>query len=667
MSRDKHRFALYMEGIRVPSATATVVASVDQPATATITLVPTDAAFHAPERTLVHILWHDGTLWRRLFEGETVSKHIEYSGGHRRAVYRCQDMTLYWQQSWRGFFSIQADINSINVGDQQRRLSHFGISPSGATAKLSNTVTVGDLLSTKGFVQTTIDTGVERLMDHMARRTNGPYFAYADNRLKLRRRVISSDSPMARAVLSAQQGVASGEANEYSDIALVNTSLATLWTFMEALANRINYQIVPNPTAPYSRTRKAGGAVGSLDLSSADQVRRGLGFMPQVSFRPETYLSQPPRCNLMLPPLISSFTYDDYQQRAPTRTMLYVAGDINTYYAPEGLSLDSISGATAKDSDALTAEEKRRGFIPRIEHVDSADFGAAAVDAASTGTSTVVRSRAQMVNYKHWRSIYDTRTAQGSGSFNPYLSCGLTGSVIDPTFGYVLGDIVSINHHIDLEQGKATTSFAMARCRHGTRDPESPYRSEADRAREEDVPDGLIFQGPDDTGRTWLDRLYTDRNISRTLLEPLLGYGSSGGGLLESKEGRLESIPQAMSRVSTRFESSSGDERTSYVRSLQEREIATLYESMLFIGAEPVLSGDERDAYRKRKVAVDEDWEVLRGQEAASFQNPGGATQEEGNDAGDAQGPFIRSRQQWARAYLAQASRHAGRLDETGR
>ena len=90
----------------MPCASASIGAAVDGPATATITLVPTQSSFYAPERTVVHLFWYDDQgVPRRIFEGEVIGKTFAYQAGRRQATYKCRDLTTYWEHAHELFFA----------------------------------------------------------------------------------------------------------------------------------------------------------------------------------------------------------------------------------------------------------------------------------------------------------------------------------------------------------------------------------------------------------------------------------------------------------------------------------------------------------------------------------------------------------------------------------
>ena len=641
----QHRFACYLEGVRVPCAMAEIHVAVDTPTIASITLVPTPAAFHAPERTLVHLFWHDGGLWRRLFEGEIISKHIEYSGGHRRAVYRCQDTTLYWQQAHRVFYSLAASGQTLEDPSQPDRHAYFlGTSINHRIDTPNPFISVQDVLGEEIFTRLgSLAKGMEYLLEVTAERIRSTYFAYADQRLKLRRRVLVSDSATALQILAKKRPLGGEPNNAYGSIALVDDTQATLWTLVQTLADELHYQITPNPASRYTRAtpNHAADTPGrAVQLDQPDDLARGVGYLPEVSFRPEMFFAPPPECNIILPPLVSSFSYNDQQQQAPTRTMVYVppkqqGTDIGgSYFAPTVLA-DRFDAINPDHEELLIEEERRRGFIPRFYSMSTASFG-------TDSRETI----AQIVNYKHHRMRYETRSGRGGGPFNPYLAAGMTAVVVDDTFGFVVGELDGYMHAINLEQGTASTAFTLARCRHVAADPDAPWQSADDRARETRAPEGF-YADDEIEGRPWYDEAYHDDQIEDTLYRPLLACRS-----LKRPD---ETLPAALLRTRRAFQQAAGaPAQAAHVRRLHHREIATLCESFLYIGAQPVLSADDQKAFGQRNLNEQEDFAAVRALEAHAFINPGG-TRLTALDAADPRGPFLADAQDWVAAYRRQA------------
>ena len=178
-----------MEGVRVPCASASIGAAVDGPATATITLVPTQSSFYAPERTVVHLFWYDDQgMPRRIFEGEVIGKTFAYQAGMRRATYKCRDLTTYWEHAHELFFATNvptttpfgnregaffygSNVTSIeqNRADPTTEEAAAAVSEQAAARaeRLKAQVSIGNLLTSAFGRVESIGQGYQSIFDHL--------------------------------------------------------------------------------------------------------------------------------------------------------------------------------------------------------------------------------------------------------------------------------------------------------------------------------------------------------------------------------------------------------------------------------------------------------------------------------------------------------------------
>lgn len=104
---------LFLEGIEVPVAAATVDINEGAAAVAQIEIVALDSAFDLKPRTVVHLFFFDGDAWKYapggdlgsyyklLFCGELFSYTFQKSGaGSRSFVLNCIDFSNYWDTSY---------------------------------------------------------------------------------------------------------------------------------------------------------------------------------------------------------------------------------------------------------------------------------------------------------------------------------------------------------------------------------------------------------------------------------------------------------------------------------------------------------------------------------------------------------------------------------------
>lgn len=669
----QHRFAVYLEGIRVPCAAASISTQVDGPAVASITLVPTESSFYAPERTLVHIFWHDSTdektFWRCIFIGEVIGKSFSYMSGGRKAIYKCRDFTTYWEQAHEVFFANYVPAGGGPTDDQISFFfgsNVFAREENRADPSTQNTtrtqakVSIGNLLTNAfGEVQS-LGQGFQSIFDHLGGTAEiggvNDYWIFSEGRLKLRSHIFTVDNPRSLEILKE------GLANVRSDFNLSPVDHASAWQIVQIIISRLYYQLICNPAAPYFRARPGTEeGIRNINLGSPDDVARGLGNIANYIIMPDIYFAQPPRCNVLFPSMVTQFQYSDSFTVGPTRTLAHVAGfkgvGGRTFYAPSDVKLD-----TDQTRSVLTAEEKIRGFIPRIIHVSPAEV--------KGGIDDDDNNLAHIVNYRHWLENYKTRQGGGTGPFNPYLAVGFPAAVVDRVFGFVVGSLRTVQHDLDFNTGQTYTTFQLGLCRHAST-PDGEDTPEWKRQREGFAPEALYPDLDRTFQSSWYHSDFSDANIGNTLYRPLLGYTDKRlGGIINSLEDasgtvRDETQREALSRLRREHINISSEAQERAAWTYAQREIATQYETFLAIGAEPVDSGLLEDI-KDRKVEDADDWAYLRAINTPSYQNPGAAKQDINTvdtvkKVEDTKGPFLTVRQTWVKQYRTECGQLAQR------
>jgi len=123
---------LFLEGVEVPVISAQVNAAPDQPALASIQIVPTDMALHLLPRTLVHLFYlddkplddkdgprqaQDGSFseanfnrfdapdnqYKLMFVGEVTGYNYGKNPDSRQLILQCMDLSTYWDSCYQWF------------------------------------------------------------------------------------------------------------------------------------------------------------------------------------------------------------------------------------------------------------------------------------------------------------------------------------------------------------------------------------------------------------------------------------------------------------------------------------------------------------------------------------------------------------------------------------
>ena len=651
----RHQFSLYMEGIKVPFAAARVNTFVDGPATATITLPPTPSSFHAPKRTWVHLFWYDGDQPRLLFEGETIGRGISKGQAMKGATYRCRDLTMYWEHAHQLFFSQDTTLNTP-LSNKEFGV-FFGATAAAqdanrapTTGRFKNKVSIGNLLTSAFEEVATLKQGFQSIFDYLGGSADGEqapinrYWAYSEARAKLRNKIVTIDNPTALRLLRSQLD------HLVSDLNITAVDTASAWELVQILISRLYYQLVCNPTPPYYRKGLDEGRIRDIDLSNPRDISRGLGNTVNYVIMPDLYLAQPPRCNVIMPPMVTDFSFTDNFVQAPTRTIaLTEEVDGITYYAPKEVELTDRQAI-------LTEEEKLRGFVPRIIHV-------------SPDEKRNNDQMAEIVNYRHWMEVYATRQASGAGQFNPFLAVGFPCATFDRDFGIIAGSLRSVVHDIDLRgESRVQTQFMMGFCRY-TSVPLDDYIPDFERSREIEVPEAL-YPDVDRPGvPAWFDAAFEDDKIGRSVYNPVLGYEEDQSAVREfitqGSNRTYETLRDALERLQRDHLATTDEGREAMAWNYIQRPIATQFETFLAIGAEPADAG-VREQIKDRKVSNQDDWLFLQALDVDEYRNPDGTVQDFNTvntieNQRDVRGPFISVKQGWARQYRGEANRPYGR------
>jgi len=133
---------LFLEGIEVPVISASVNMLPDQPASATIQVIPTDMGMHLLPRTLVHLFYlddeplsnpgappriaQDGSTennlnrfdapdeqYKILFTGEIIGFNYAKTPSSRQLVLQCLDLSTYWDTCYQWFADYSVGGNGL--------------------------------------------------------------------------------------------------------------------------------------------------------------------------------------------------------------------------------------------------------------------------------------------------------------------------------------------------------------------------------------------------------------------------------------------------------------------------------------------------------------------------------------------------------------------------
>lgn len=476
-------FKMYIEGIEVQFVNANISATANASSQMSVTMVPSPAIWDIRPRSLIHMFFlddydgpePDGTVqtrsvWRLLWEGEVVGVGFSKSPSQRNVNLQCIDLSNYWDYTQQYFVSsIKHGVPTVDrrvfFGTSEVKFNIFG--------SLSRWY--------EKFLRDSENLS-EAIVNLVKFFTEGLVFWE-----KLNTRVRLADKTFAFEDDSVEQLV---KANQLSEIIEGVTGQiggrATIMSLINHLKELIYYVHVPIVAPPF----RASGT----DASTTRDTTTSFLFKPNI------YMTVPPRCNVLFPDQITSMSYSRSFLAEPTRLWLSAAHALSPqtgdptklfqahYYAPAQLRevlglvandkntsramiVQQLYGSNALDesqeNDAvsqgkasqiagglpffMTEEEYEKGIIPLSMKLPFAQYSSIAQDNAE-----LKKNLQQVAEYQLQLARFTPRTLTVTTEFNPFLVVSFPCAVFDASRSY-FGNIVNLNHHIDSTGGSYTT------------------------------------------------------------------------------------------------------------------------------------------------------------------------------------------------------------------
>lgn len=475
-------FKLYIEGIEVPFINAIVSATANVPSTMRATMVPSPAIWDVRPRSLVHMFFKDDYIgpepggkiqstpvWRLLWEGEVIGIGYGKSPGERHVFLECTDLSNYWDYTKQYFLS------SLRHGlVTTDRSLFFG------TRKLS--LTILENLSPwyqKFFAgEKNLAKAIVKMTQEFTR--DLIYWETLNSRLHLNDKIFAIDDEEVIKLTDATklEQVIKGITGQLG-------GPTPLRTIINTLKEIIYYVHIPVIAPPFRRTTAPGAEVTGTPRG-AQTVATVTSFL----FKPNIYMTTPPRCNVMFPDQISSINYSRSFLQEPTRLALaanHVLTDENKsaegqpkilqqfFYAPTQLAesiketkitLNQLVGKKLteeekekvrdeiKDIDRflITEEEYEKGLIPVDQKLPFAKYSSVAT---SERSKTLLENFQQIAEYQLQLHRFAPRSMTVTTEFNPWLVLSFPCAVFDSNRSY-FANIVNISHTIDATGGSST-------------------------------------------------------------------------------------------------------------------------------------------------------------------------------------------------------------------
>lgn len=289
---------LFLEGIEVPFIGATVTSTVGQASIAYIDLVPHSSINNIKPRTLVHLFVKDFTRpnppypYVLAFEGEVFGFSFGRSADSRSFSISCIDVSGYWDNVLTYFFNAHQTLGKMDqlaaIGMDIEDAKRIGARIQKVTNVQSSYFRqiIEEVLKDKnkdfldGFVEV-----IKRITEVNA------FYKLADDRLKLKDRIVLKSSGTLSQLLQADEGL-----KWFEGIIGKQSGYTTLRAVIMDLMSLIFHDFISIPF-PAGNKKKVDSFI----------------------FKPNMYMLPPPACNIFFPDEYSSFQYSRNFFQEPTR------------------------------------------------------------------------------------------------------------------------------------------------------------------------------------------------------------------------------------------------------------------------------------------------------------------------------------------------------------
>ena len=235
-----------------------------------------------------------------------------------------------------------------------------------------------------------------------------------------------------------------------------------------------------------------------LEVNTTPKKKAIPARLNQQIFKPDTWFTAPPRCNVLFPEHVTSISYERMFLAEPTRLMLKTNDSFfgedelfdSFYFAPKALGVKSQSNdLQAILANDLLDHELFTGILPIFEKMGELNIFAARSGTVQ-GKVPKVGLAQRSTNFLYFKHRFAARRMSVSARFNPYIAPGFPGLVIDkyvdantlqlhaelvqkaggPTRdinkllgAHFLGSFTEVTHTIDQRQGRTDINCSYPR------------------------------------------------------------------------------------------------------------------------------------------------------------------------------------------------------------
>ncbi|GEM_PF-6201689 len=467
----ENRLAVYIDGIKIPSVKVSVSVTANKPASARILLPPDTMLMHVYcqnilVRGCVHIFYWDFERWNMIFEGEVaaIGHQQNKTGQNPIIVIDAVDMTNYWNFIKVGFFVADKPETWKTTGG----LATMSIAPFSIDDDLLRTIAGGGFHRATNLVWSWVaNKGGEKQQ----------FYRQAVLRYKLSSKLVIDENPRIKgmaggAAFKRMIGNSIGSLSQGGSLASMFYSLFK-YTHYRYLANPVSY--------PYYHTGSnhalgTGGALDAADITKGSNGRpptwdrfgrmidpggggatglpAGAATFGSMFFLPVYHFRPPIACNVLLPMMITDFSYQRDIMNEITRMRISVGNTtfgLNTKWLRKGFTFyprhirNNIKTSLDFYVQQMLPEETIKGVVSESQTSDASGNNPMASEFWKTRTAS-----------QFYLRKYGNRRAEASGPVNIFALPGLPIAVIDKQGLHVLGMLQGVSHDIDAKGGGGT-------------------------------------------------------------------------------------------------------------------------------------------------------------------------------------------------------------------
>lgn len=456
-------FRVYLEGVLLPEGAVQAVelqVVPGQPKSFQVMLPPFELGIlrQIRPRTHIAVFFRDATEpaleseWKLWAEGEiTGYRFAKRASGSMSVVLVTEGIENYWAYTYAMHFQSAKSLSGSNLHDNKTIFGTAGRVLTIDFPASDNPIPLqASVLSAIGAAP---DARFPELFVDLFQGVRGlsAFFRRADDRLGLGRRLSFVPDAEVQSLVDAN-AVASLLDRTFSG----HPQDARLISIMQALMANVHYGYQTVAIPPFIDGRPA-----------------------EFIIKPDLPFIAPPRCNVIFPGMMDTFSFSRQYLQEPTRARISMPVGVGGgsqfrkhYFAPAEMQA-VVQGVQASEGEAPNIEallmsgdglreesrEDIKGVIPLVSVFPSFEM------LTLGGTSEAARDEyfSQVTDYNLQLAQHAGRVMQITGPFNPMVVCGFPGVVV-MEHGVVFGTIQQVSHSLH-SAGAPTTQYVMTHCR----------------------------------------------------------------------------------------------------------------------------------------------------------------------------------------------------------